>query len=689
MKKFFRFFAVSLTILMAQESSHAQWVQTSGPGGGTVLSIVAMGNNVFAGTQNGVYVTTNGGTSWTSASNGLTSEDVYTLAVSGSNLLAGTGNGVFVSTNNGSTWTSSSSGLTFTRVNVLLNTGGTVYAGAAHFLFKSTDNGGSWTEATSDSVFGFNNISVLFASGSNLYAATTSTGVFRSSNNAASWTAIDSNVTNKEIESMTAVGNTLFLATFNKLYSSTNNGTVWNALSTGGLFPTYLGGAASFGGKVLMGGYFSADTGHTWTALPGFASYAFGYAVVGNKIFNGGSGAGVSADSGQTWTPINAGLALTNIYSLTAAGSDLYAGTSAGVAISTDEGASWTNTDVGAGAINAVAVNGTTIAAATSGNGISLSTDNGSTWNDISVGQPFMTGYAVAFSGSNLIVGTGGSGLYMTTDNGTDWTPLGFNDTTFTVLGVNGSTILAASSGQGTYRSTNNGSTWSKITAGLGDTDYVSQFAYVGSSVYVATQGYGVYRSTDNGVSWTVVGTGLLNADLSTPDVTSLVSDGTNLYAGDQGSSSAGVFSLLNITGTWHAATTGFTNKYITSLAIVGTQLFAGTLGAGVWSRSLAQLTTAVQESKSVLPTAFALAQNYPNPFNPSTTISYELPTNSRVTLKIFNLLGQEVATLVDGQQDAGSHALQWNAANVSSGVYFYRLQADNFSQTRKLLLLK
>jgi len=88
------------------------------------------------------------------------------------------------------------------------------------------------------------------------------------------------------------------------------------------------------------------------------------------------------------------------------------------------------------------------------------------------------------------------------------------------------------------------------------------------------------------------------------------------------------------------------------------------------------------------LPTAFGLGQNYPNPFNPSTTIQYDLPKAAPVSLKIFNALGQEVASLVNGRQEAGSYQIRWNA-NVPSGIYFYRLQAGEYVETKKAILLK
>jgi hypothetical protein len=125
--------------------------------------------------------------------------------------------------------------------------------------------------------------------------------------------------------------------------------------------------------------------------------------------------------------------------------------------------------------------------------------------------------------------------------------------------------------------------------------------------------------------------------------------------------------------------------------------------GAGLWQYRLKQVdlngavhfaepiqidvVTGVREKNT--PLAFALAQNFPNPFNPTTTIEFALPKAGYTTLKIFNLLGQEVGSLVDGLVDAGRHTTTWNASALPSSVYLYKLTSNGAVQTKRLVLMK
>jgi hypothetical protein len=96
-----------------------------------------------------------------------------------------------------------------------------------------------------------------------------------------------------------------------------------------------------------------------------------------------------------------------------------------------------------------------------------------------------------------------------------------------------------------------------------------------------------------------------------------------------------------------------------------------------------------VVEVDFVGPGEFKLNQNYPNPFNPSTVITYSIPGVEFVTLKVYDMLGNEIAVLVEGERDAGTHNVEFNSSGLSSGTYFYRIQAGSFSDTKKMILLK
>jgi hypothetical protein len=143
---------------------------------------------------------------------------------------------------------------------------------------------------------------------------------------------------------------------------------------------------------------------------------------------------------------------------------------------------------------------------------------------------------------------------------------------------------------------------------------------------------------------------------------------------------------IFRLSDTTKIATTGYARTYSSS---PHTLQHASITTLGTFTVGNFSSLTDVGDISSELPTEFSLQQNYPNPFNPSTTIKYQLPMTSAVTLKVYDLLGREVATLVNARQSAGQYSVQWNASKSSSGVYFYRLQAGSFVKTSKLILLK
>jgi hypothetical protein len=100
-------------------------------------------------------------------------------------------------------------------------------------------------------------------------------------------------------------------------------------------------------------------------------------------------------------------------------------------------------------------------------------------------------------------------------------------------------------------------------------------------------------------------------------------------------------------------------------------------------------IVTGVTNEDGNIVATYSLSQNYPNPFNPTTKIQFSIPQSSRVVIKVFDILGNEIETLVNEEKSIGTYKIYWNAANLPSGVYFYRLQAGDFVQTKKMILIK
>ena len=307
--------------------------------------------------------------------------------------------------------------------------------------------------------------------------------------------------------------------------------------------------------------------------------------------------------------------------------------------------------------------------------------------------------------GTNLFAGTWGGGVFLSTDNGTSWSAVNSGLTKYLVMalavspasgGTGGTNLFAGTWSGGVFLSTNNGTSWSAVNAGL-TTPYVYSLAVSpasggtgGTNLFAGTYG-GVFLSTNNGTSWTQTGLTVTNVRTLAVSPASGGSGGTNLFAGTYG---AGVFLSTNNGTSWSRVDSGLTNTWVFALATSpngagGTNLFAGTSDGGVWRRPLSEMITSVERLSTDLPTHFSLGQNYPNPFNPATVISDQLAVSSKVNLKIFDILGREVATLVNEEKPAGTYSVQWNAANMPSGVYFYRLQASDFVETKKLVLIK
>ena len=374
-------------------------------------------------------------------------------------------------------------------------------------------------------------------------------------------------------------------------------------------------------------------------------------------------------------------------------GTNLFAGSNGhGIFLSTNDGTSWaavdsglTNTDV-----RALAVSGTNLFAGTWGSGVFLSTNNGTSWSVVDTGltNPYISSLLV--NGTNLFAGTN-TFPFLSTDNGKSWSEIfsGMNGSQIMSLAASGSNLFAGTA-WGVFSSTDNGSNWTWADSGLTTTAiYVYALAIYpndagGTNLFAGTGSHGVFLSTNNGTSWMSVDSGLTSIDIF-----SFAVNGTNLFVG---TSLSGVFHLTNNGTTWTSDSAGMSSIYgysdANALIVSGTYLFAGN-DRGVWRRPLAEMITGVKEEQNNLPSNFSLKQNYPNPFNPTTIIKYSLPRSNMVTMKVYDILGNEVASLVNEEKPAGSYSVNFNASKLSSGVYFYRMKAGSFVETKKLILMK
>ncbi|MBU2445511.1 MAG: T9SS type A sorting domain-containing protein [Bacteroidetes bacterium] len=158
-----------------------------------------------------------------------------------------------------------------------------------------------------------------------------------------------------------------------------------------------------------------------------------------------------------------------------------------------------------------------------------------------------------------------------------------------------------------------------------------------------------------------------------------------HIFAGTRGGI---VFRSTNNGGSWTRESTGLTDTRVQALVVSGLNPFAGTYGSGVWRRPLSEIT-GIEDGRNNLPTSFSLQQNYPNPFNPTTKISFSIPEQSFVTLKVFDILGREVKTLVNELKHPGEYEIEFSANDLSSGVYIYKIQAGSFRDTKKMLLIR
>ena len=336
-----------------------------------------------------------------------------------------------------------------------------------------------------------------------------------------------------------------------------------------------------------------------------------------------------------------------------------------------------------------------------------ISTDNGNTWEKLNVLEQLPPPPSLMFLGienisisnsGNIFCGlrkdfppNGSSTVFASSyDDGQTWTTPGwdtlggilfdFRDQYVITVGIYYSS--GGGVGESVYLSSDYGNTWSLL--GIWPEPYPTLLGiYLNGNILYGcspgTSGYegGIFISSDSCSTWTRINKIIPQAGLSIDSGGMLV-----------GTDSLGIFFFSDDGDSLGSRNDGLTNLNIHTLTIDNNDyVYAGT-DKGIWKRPLSEIVTSLEE-ETTQPTQFLLSQNYPNPFNPSTKIKYSVPQLSQVQIKVFDVLGNEIETLVNEEKPTGTYELTWNAANLPSGVYFYQLKAGDFISTKKMILLK
>ena len=387
-------------------------------------------------------------------------------------------------------------------------------------------------------------------------------------------------------------------------------------------------------------------TGATWQQVSSFSSneiiWTMKYDMEGALIAGTWGGKVYSSVNGGTnWTRINEGMNTGYIWGIAidSLTNDYYIATSEGVFVSKDH-TTWTalnlNYDVRAITFD----RNNNLYAGTWGNGVFKSTDFGTTWNEINTGLTNLAVHALLVnSANNLFVGTFGGGVYKSIDHGNNWNSLNGPYDHIWSLGVNSNDML-----------------------------------------FVGTYSSGLFTSSDNGLTWTyesgVASNYIYGVSVDTSDNVFVSAWEGGVY----------YFSKLLTESTWQNY--GMVGFRVSSIVISPDtrSLIAGTSDGKVFVMD--NPLTSVEEDNAI-PTNFELSQNYPNPFNPTTTINVSIAKTGNYSLQVYNILGQLVTTLFNGEMNPGNYKVTFSAGNFASGIYIYRLHGDNINISKKMMLLK
>ncbi|MBT8399223.1 MAG: T9SS type A sorting domain-containing protein [Rhodothermia bacterium] len=705
------------------------WEETGGPEGGIVNTFhVHTDGTVLAATTSGViFYSTNNGVTWSRASSDITETVQAFESLNAGEILAGVGEGgTYVSSDGGATWTKKGFGTTdvtslrnVPTVGLLVGTSYTSSGG----IYRSTDGGEGGMLMTSfgnDAV-----VSEIVWTGNVFAAAAQDAGLRVSTNGGFNWT-LQTLPGNPVVVDVAVSGNGTFFALANnwssgtegEVFRSTDNGLTWTSLDpTPGQNGWVQDIAINDAGDIfvtsdIVGISVSSDNGDSWTpAGSGGFSFPARIAIAANQdllVTAEPDGIYRSSDMGATWSPSFVGFVDTSVETIanTSDGTFFVSANSRLYRSATGTGP-WVRIDtipLESSRALAIASNDDIYVGEFFGGDVYKSSDGGNSWMPVAIplfsdwegasGIWSVEGGEVFIAGrtrpqSDLV-------LARSTNNGTTWSNVTpaldkWQDPVSIREAPNGDLYLVTQGPGNLYRSVNRGATWTQTAHP--EVEFLNDVVFhPGGTTFTGGDG-GMRRSTDAGATWELKSDGLpVDEDpffgSGKPFVRSMTiaSNGVLYISAPQGT----LFRTFDNGDTWFDMSEGIPGppgRTFAAMHIKDNRVYLGTQGSGV-VRSSATATDVEQLDEEV-PKRFALEQNYPNPFNPTTSIEMEIPIGGHVSLVVYDMLGREVATLIDETVAAGVSRVSFDAGILPSGTYLYRLTTPVGAATRSMTLLK
>lgn len=693
--------------VFSQMTDNWKWLNP-GPQGNTLNAVDFIDNNTgySAGAYGTILKTTDGGADWTQINSG-TSKSLMSMSFVNANtgFVGGPSQLLRKTTDAGLTWQNLQlpvQGQWDTAYYVMDINFVTPLAGYIVGFFqleskiwKTTDGGNSWT---TQGTAGANYLKKTYFINENTgfaYGGPTYSEVIKTTNGGGSWQQVsqESYIAYSMCFIDAATG--VYGCSDGRVYRTVDGGNTWNfALSPSSLDITSI---------------------HFINATTGFG---FGTGSVYIK----------STDAGQTWDEFPIGVGSINQYfdaDLTPNGNLHAVGTYGAMIRSTNLGISFVSqpfvTEHSITDIEFLNVS-TGYAVAGFGDGdILKTTDAGETWVSQTSSYTLPL-YGISFTGAETGYLAGSINIKKTTNGGLNWADV-YTSTTNEIFGdiyfTNSNTGYAVGSYARLLKTTNAGATWSSSTI-PGSGTFLNSIFFINENTGFAAGDNKAHKTTDAGVTWQVLnvtgGFASFNNIFFTDANTGFISSGTGIFKSIDGGASwsqlttpSGGYNCVQFRNNFGYAVGGSGkiiksadggSNWISQPTVTENSLYAlyfnsddfvyagGVRGTLIKTIPAELLLTPVSGVNSS-PKSFSLGQNYPNPFNPSTNIKFNIPASGIVNISVFDITGRKVSELVNSVLSAGSHEVSWNAAGLSSGVYFYTLKTAEVTETKKMLLVK